>query len=404
LRRVVDGKLVLEAAQQVVSGIGAVQRAMAVLARSGKPDYLIDLGPNDRMRGWFGPKTIKAINAFQTDQGLPVTPAVDRNFLLSLSRELFACHEEDGGYAIQAKVEALEFSLVQRGRDWYGQTQSDDEFFVAREVSYQSMKGLLNDVAANKAARIDASHRKLLDTTNQSWFPILQVVAQCESQGILACINTYDRARFSFGPIQFAAHVANGDFYQFFRAILQLPSAEQYFPELALNEEGKVCRRVGDSLRCLEVRNDIAGIIEMQRYLNPSDALVEDDEVRNAARLIHWCEHEEDFRRTLLNCSVFTLKGWLKEANLDAKSTQGLSGLTATATVALLLHCGAGRGRKYIISIEEAITGGSQEKDIVQRILESDPDKDRRSNLATAIKEKEAELKKLSMDELLRTI
>ena len=45
-------------------------------------------------------------------------------------------------------------------------------------------------------------------------------------------VNTYDKARFTFGFLQYAAHEPNGDFVKSLRLVLVSPEAGDYFPDL----------------------------------------------------------------------------------------------------------------------------------------------------------------------------
>jgi Putative peptidoglycan binding domain len=82
LQQVAGGGLILVATGGVVAGIGAVQDALNFLASSqSRPDFAIDLGGN---RGFFGPRTKKAIIAFQKQQNLSQTGNIDSVTLLTL--------------------------------------------------------------------------------------------------------------------------------------------------------------------------------------------------------------------------------------------------------------------------------------------------------------------------------
>lgn len=131
----------------------------------------------------------------------------------------------------------------------------------------------------------------------------------------MACINTYDRAYFTFGFCQFAAHVSDGDFVRYFRHLLRnLPNASHYFPDLALNDRGHVSRRIGADLRDLEIEEQ-EGVTGLMRYLNPPDTEVEEAEVLNAARLIHWCETDTDMRNVMVAEAVDAAKNELTQQN-----------------------------------------------------------------------------------------
>jgi hypothetical protein len=82
LQQVASGGLILVSTGGVVAGIGAVQDALNFLASSqSRPDFAIDLGGN---RGSFGPRTKKAIIAFQKQKNLSQTGNIDSVTLLTL--------------------------------------------------------------------------------------------------------------------------------------------------------------------------------------------------------------------------------------------------------------------------------------------------------------------------------
>ena len=67
-----------------------------------------------------------------------------------------------------------------------------------------------------------------------SWAQLLDVTVRGEGRGRFTTLNTWDRAAFTSGFLQFAAHQPDGDFVQWFRALLKRPEASDYFPMLRL--------------------------------------------------------------------------------------------------------------------------------------------------------------------------
>lgn len=67
------------------------------------------------------------------------------------------------------------------------------------------------------------------------WADFIYPTALCESQGYFQRINTYDRARFTFGFFQHAVHEPNDNFVLLLRKLLSLPAAQTYFPDLILS-------------------------------------------------------------------------------------------------------------------------------------------------------------------------
>ena len=63
----------------------------------------------------------------------------------------------------------------------------------------------------------------------------------CESQSSYICLNTYDRARFTFGFLQYAALVPDGDFVTWMRGILQRPEMVEWFPDLKV-QNGRIAK------------------------------------------------------------------------------------------------------------------------------------------------------------------
>ncbi len=127
-----------------------------------------------------------------------------------------------------------------------------------------------------------------------------------ESDGYFARLNSYDRAAFTFGCYQAAAHTPNENLIVLFRMLLALPSAARFFPDLTLVEDGeqvpRVHRRLPDgSVRSLETSRRVTrpnGVVETQiadfmQYLNADPTRVDDAERTTTARLLLWCRQEE---------------------------------------------------------------------------------------------------------------
>jgi hypothetical protein len=166
--------------------------------------------------------------------------------------------------------------------------------------------------------------------------------------GHLDALNTYDRARFTFGFLQFAAHVPGGDFVRYLRALLRLPLASEYFPDLALNAEGHVARLTGSGLVELENRHSTEKLMD---YLNPSSADVEDAEVVNAAKLIHWVRTDPEHRRAQVEIGVSVCKGILAGR---ANQLQ-LNGRADTCCLVIMDILHQGRGSPSIPKIKAAL-------------------------------------------------
>lgn len=174
-------------------------------------------------------------------------------------------------------MKIVSFSLEQ-GNRYYGAIDGQ-RFFIGRRVSYGPRKGLMN-VEGSEAQRYQrAAYRHAYGF----WADFIHPSAMAEG-ALFHTLNTYDRAAFTFSFLQFAAHVPDGDFVRYLRGLLALPLALEYFPDLKL-EGGRICRLTNDGFRALESATSTQALMD---YLNPSTASVEDTEVINAAKLIHW--------------------------------------------------------------------------------------------------------------------
>ncbi len=103
-------------------------------------------------------------------------------------------------------------------------------------------------------------------------------------QGYFSCLNTYDRACFTFGHMQLGAHTPNDNFVLLLRELLQEPLAAAYFPDLVLSD-GRVHHRSDAGLTPLESDTDTDALMA---YLNRTADDVDENETQRAARFIDW--------------------------------------------------------------------------------------------------------------------
>jgi len=142
------------------------------------------------------------------------------------------------------------------------------------------------------------------------WAYFIYPTAQAESRGSYLCLNTYDRAKFTFSFMQYAAHVPNGDFVKFFRKLLALPNASDYFPKLVLKDSRIFYRSGTDTLSQLE--NDITTQALMD-YLNPSLQEVENQELICSARMVHWASNDAAHRKVQVETAIQHFKNNMVE-------------------------------------------------------------------------------------------
>lgn len=178
---------------------------------------------------------------------------------------------------------AITFSFSQTGTSRFGQVIGSPEpkFLVGKETVYLGNEGLMN--ASIPAG--GAYHPAEYVNDYGFWTHFILPTAKGESNCSFTCLNTYDRAQFTFGFMQYAAHVPNGDFVKFFRELLSLPSGSFYFPKLVVQDGRIFYLENTGSLTQLESDASSQGLMD---YLNPSLGGIENQELICSARMVHW--------------------------------------------------------------------------------------------------------------------
>lgn len=170
---------------------------------------------------------------------------------------------------------------------YFAIVNSDPEFLVGTEIAYPKggpLKGLyLTEMIGSTYDR--GQYRAKYGF----WADFIYPSTQCETRGHFRWLNTYDRAYFTFGLLQFGAHVPRGDFVKLFRALLKTDQGKGYFPDLELDPKGFINRRFpAGQLVPLETTKSTKLLMG---YLNPTRLEVElNEEVDRAARFIHWSD------------------------------------------------------------------------------------------------------------------
>jgi hypothetical protein len=165
-----------------------------------------------------------------------------------------------------------------------------------------------------------------------SWAQLLDVTVRGEGRGRFTTLNTWDRAAFTFGFLQFAAHEPDGDFIQWFRALLKRPEANDYFPTLKI-----VNGRIADANGPIETAQSTA---RLMAFLNPNGDRVDAAEILNAARFIDWTRRIAEARSLQVDVAASIFRSLLKHAAtkvaLDGESD------AICSVVADILHQGRG--------------------------------------------------------------
>ena len=223
--------------------------------------------------------------------------------------------------------------VVKEGSRFYASVNGDPRFYLGTEVRYGQRRGLMN--SANPPG--NRYRPEEYERAHGDWAWYLFPTIMCESKGHFTCLNTYDRACFTFGHIQLAAHTPDDNFAIFFREALDAPAAAEYFPDLVV-EGGRIHRRTNSGLEALETA---ASTEPLMRYFNDTPTEVDTNESDRSARLVHWAMRDRAIRDLQV---AFTVREQRRKLARHAKALP-LSGAVDKLCVVVLdiLHQGRSR-------------------------------------------------------------
>ncbi|MEA2207073.1 MAG: hypothetical protein QOE77_3849 [Blastocatellia bacterium] len=302
--------------------------------------------------GGWGPETSGGITRALTE--LNISGQLEnldtwRQFLAAVSQRAFS---DTAMPLTTGKTVTVRKQTAGNAKKWFATIDDEPEFFVGREASYppQGGKGL---------SGYEGMKYKPEDYRAEYgfWADFILPTAFCESeQGFFNALNTWDKAYFTFGFMQFGAHVFNGDFAKYFRGLLALPEAAAYFPNLEL-KDNRVHQRVNGNLVNLETNTDPT---KLAKYLNPDFQVVEPVEAENAARLIHWSNNSLASRKLQVAVSIEFFRQTLTDHavvfSLDGKPDK------VCLVIADIYHHGRGGQKKQTLIKNALATNGDMEK------------------------------------------
>lgn len=296
--------------------------------------------------------------------------------------------------------EDLLLKVVERGEDakaarrfdlpdpvdgrWVARESGDaDDFLVGRQTidPQKGFFGLFTPVEEYWGPVYRGEdHARELD----QWAHLLEVTGACESENRFNLVNTYDRAKFTFGFYQLAAHTPRDNLILLFRRLAELPSFREYFPDLSM-VDGRLTRADSDGSRTdleAEFPTGRNGELQLQlfmNYLNPNRRTVERQEALQAARLIHWTTSDPQARRAQVMVAAEILQGKMMRRYAPKLGLDGRSDVIC-AIVADIFH----QGRSTFAAVRPLL----QEFDTETRLLHLDEDKHggRNERLRAAIK------------------
>ncbi len=197
----------------------------------------------------------------------------------------------------------LPFELLSKNNKWFAKTANSNEaFYVGKEIK-QAGRGYFG--IYQSPSEYYGPQYKAEDFYDKidHWAVLLEVTGYCESNNYFNLVNTYDRAKFTFGFYQLAAHTPNDNLILLFKELALLEEFKTYFPELTLID-GRLHRfdKSDNSYSDLEKPfTNNKGNTNLQffmNYLNPLRKRIDTQEILHAARLIHWANNSDAMRET----------------------------------------------------------------------------------------------------------
>lgn len=183
---------------------------------------------------------------------------------------------------------------------------SAPKFLVGKETVYQQVNHGLFNLSTPEGITYDAAKYA---GAYGFWAYFIAPTAKAESNNSFVCLNTYDRAKFTFSFMQYAAHVPNGDFVKFFKELLALPNASEYFPKLVLKNKRINYRESTGTLTQLESDDSTQKLMD---YLNPTLGAIENQELICAARFVHWAMNDAAHRKLQVKIAIDHFKENMK--------------------------------------------------------------------------------------------
>lgn len=232
-------------------------------------------------------------------------------------------------------MKLVEFTLEQ-GNKYFGKIDGT-RFFIGNRVPFDGGKGLMN-IKGTSAQRYN---REEFRGKHGFWADFIHPTAMAEG-ALYHTLNTYDRARFTFTFLQYAAHVPNGDFVVYFRALLNLPLGVEYFPDLKL-VNNRIFRVTDSGTIQLESDSSTARLMD---FLNPSRSQVEDTEVVQAAKFVHWAQNDPLHREAQIATGI----AHFKEKMVNYANTFDLDGVLDSICLVIADIRHQGRAKNPVIA------------------------------------------------------
>jgi hypothetical protein len=279
--------------------------------------------------------------------------------LYSGQQALFFGYPADANIALRVQLTGAAasstrkmFDITSAGTDWSAKLMGDGgSFFVGRETS-NAAKGYFGLFFPGSTyygpvySGDDHAHNI------GQWAYLLEATGWCESRNHFNLINTYDRAKFTFGFYQLAAHTPRDNLILLFRALFADPEMADYFPELKLID-GRVHRVDSvNGVTDLEEEFTVGDETTLQffmNYLNPRRKELDKQEILHSARLIHWANTSRSMQKIQVKVANDILQKKMSQRYQAWFNLDGRSDLECLL-VADIMHQGrAGRQAKTVV-------------------------------------------------------
>ncbi|MGR8964214.1 peptidoglycan-binding protein [Rhizobium leguminosarum] len=358
-QKVPAGYFALQSPHLVGAPVLAIQNALV-----GKT---YDPGPLD---GDFGPMTEAAVASFQAAEGLEldgiVGPQTAKALGLAFPIVPSAAIVQAWDALRQDAVQALPDPpappatagnraikrFLKDGSKHSVEFTDGSVFFVGTEVPYSDdmhRRGLYQDRNLSDIKHIGTYAPADYLARHQKWAYFIRPTIKAESSGYFGRLNSYDRAAFTFGATQLAAHTPDENLILLFRKLLALPSAKDYFPELSFNG-GKVTW-TKDNGSTVDLEKTVLftrpnGKKEKQlrnfmEYLNPDPVKVDAAELSAGARLMAWTKDDPAAKLAQIDLLVARAKNLIADAKTNMPQFNGTDWRIALWIVDILYQ---GRG------------------------------------------------------------
>ncbi len=281
------------------------------------------------------------------------------------------------------------FDLLGSAGVWHAREASDGQkFLVGREVN-QASKGFFGiNVPVADYWGPEFAAEDYVDAFDH-WACLLEVTGFCESKNRFVLVNTYDRAKFTFGFYQLAAHTPRDNLILLFHELAGLSSFKDYFPELKIRN-GRLSR-VDSNGGVTDLETEMAtgpgGEINLQlfmNYLNPNRKLIDEQEVLHAARLIHWTVNDPKARAAQVRVSADILQTKMAQRHHPKLGLDGRSDVTC-AILCDILH----QGRATYAELRTVLQAANPDEALLS--FKDASFKNRNRSLRTAIEKSKAQ-------------